>query len=218
MAQQDIPVFLLTLTLLLFCRIHSVHATVSRSNSVGNIKRSDDSTLDDLKNVVQQQSAVIQQQSALIQTLQIKMTGVENEIATLQQRVAFTAHFNEGGPINIGTTAPIPFSHVTINVGNGYNPNSGVFTAPVSGVYLFLLHVKGDYTRKIIVEVEIVKSSTVLFLTGVHNELNTHAQTSASVAAHVNAGERVFVRHHSGPTTLDKWYDTAFSGFLLYAD
>ena len=45
--------------------------------------------------------------------------------------------------LTCGTIGPnyadgaVKFYEVTLNVGNGYNPSSGKFTAPVAGLYQF---------------------------------------------------------------------------------
>jgi hypothetical protein len=56
--------------------------------------------------------------------------------------VAFTAFFshdnaNDGIPLTPQQT--LTFDHVITNAGNGYNPQNGFFTAPVSGFYTFSL-------------------------------------------------------------------------------
>nr|KAG5712443.1 hypothetical protein BaRGS_011417 [Batillaria attramentaria] len=57
------------------------------------------------------------------------------------KQVAFHAHFsgNWDTPINVGTHATLKFDAVVTNVGKGYNPDTGAFTAPYNGTYLFLL-------------------------------------------------------------------------------
>ncbi|KAK7089094.1 hypothetical protein V1264_024359 [Littorina saxatilis] len=217
MAKQEegeLPMLCATCALLLFC---SLSAYAKPTNLV---KRSDDSTLGDLKNVVQQQSAVIQQQSAVIQTIQTKMTAMENQMAKLQQRVVFTAYFqHEGGTkIDIGQSSPIPFQDTSINLGNGYDPHSGVFTAPVSGVYFFTLHIKAEESSKEIIEVGIEKSGTILTVATIYGDHFSTDHSSASVTTQVKVGEKVFVRHTYGGTSLDKWKETSFTGILLYPD
>ncbi|KAK7102154.1 complement C1q-like protein 3 [Littorina saxatilis] len=171
---------------------------------------------------------VIKQQSACIETLQTKMAAIETEMSQtksavqkLQKQVAFTAHFNEGGPIRISKSSPIAFSQVKLNLGNGYDPNSGVFTAPVSGLYLFHLHVKGDglVTRQTTF-LKIVKAESELAIVTLHNARHQydHARASDSVATHVEAEQEVYVQYEDGAPSIDKWQDTSFTGVLICAD
>ncbi len=40
-------------------------------------------------------------------------------------------------PLNVGSI--LVFKTVLINIGNGYNENSGAFTSPIRGIYFFML-------------------------------------------------------------------------------
>nr|KAG5689367.1 hypothetical protein BaRGS_019741 [Batillaria attramentaria] len=54
--------------------------------------------------------------------------------------VAFTVRFkNDDGAngIHLGQRSTLKFDYVIINLGNGYNPLTGAFTAPVAGLYVF---------------------------------------------------------------------------------
>lgn len=53
---------------------------------------------------------------------------------TQSQKVHFLASKSNG---DVGATADIAFNNVTENVGSGYNSSTGVFTAPVAGLYFF---------------------------------------------------------------------------------
>lgn len=53
---------------------------------------------------------------------------------TASQKVHFLASKSNG---DVGATADIVFNNVTENVGSGYDSSTGVFTAPVAGLYFF---------------------------------------------------------------------------------
>jgi hypothetical protein len=50
--------------------------------------------------------------------------------------VAFTAGLSRT-ITNMSSHQQIVFDHVITNVGNGYSPSYGHFTAPIKGVYVF---------------------------------------------------------------------------------
>lgn len=54
----------------------------------------------------------------------------------LSQNIAFTA-FLDHSIHNLSQDQPIIYNKVLLNDGGGYNVNTGMFRAPVSGVYLF---------------------------------------------------------------------------------
>lgn len=49
--------------------------------------------------------------------------------------IAFSAYRSTSQSLSIGTV--VKFDKVWTNIGNGYNPNTGIFTAPRSGLYHF---------------------------------------------------------------------------------
>ena len=57
--------------------------------------------------------------------------------------MAFSVRFGHDGGRTVGVTlgehSILVFDDVVFNVGDGYDPHTGIFTAPVSGVYSFFL-------------------------------------------------------------------------------
>ena len=55
---------------------------------------------------------------------------------TKDHQVAFLAQLSNG-KVDTPASGPFQFDVVIFNDGNGYDPAIGIFTAPVSGVYMF---------------------------------------------------------------------------------
>ena len=51
--------------------------------------------------------------------------------------MAFLAQFSAAGKVTTPGAGPFHFDKVIFNDGHGYDPTIGIFTAPVSGVYIF---------------------------------------------------------------------------------
>lgn len=77
---------------------------------------------------------------------QLTLGRVANNVLRPSGNPAF--HVYKSGGVPRDTT--ILFNNITFNVGNGYNPATGLFTAPITGIYHFkaeiLLHnTYGEY-------------------------------------------------------------------------
>jgi hypothetical protein len=122
--------------------------------------------------------------------------------------VRLTHNINPVGPHQI-----IDFDSVVTNIGGGYNPHGGLFTAHVSGVYLFAVTIEtipGHY-----VNVAIVKNGEELCLA--HGSGADYGSGVCVVTDHLAETDDVWVKHHSG----DAIYGAAFpifTGHLIQAD
>lgn len=63
---------------------------------------------------------------------------------TMPAQPAFSAYGNNGwNTFSNGSDTLITFPNTAYNIGNNFDTSTGVFTAPVNGVYAFTLHVYG---------------------------------------------------------------------------
>ena len=56
---------------------------------------------------------------------------------TKDQHVAFLAQFSVAGKVTTPASGPLQFDKIIFSEGNAYDRATGIFTAPVSGVYIF---------------------------------------------------------------------------------
>ena len=125
--------------------------------------------------------------------------------------MAFTAGVTSSSSTwNSGT---LIFTSVILNVGNGYNPSTGVFTPPVAGTYVFYVTAVEYDHQYLHVDIVLNSVSKVTLL----GENDTGYQTGTNmVVLNLQKGDSVWVRHVSGKGYWS-WSApaTTFSGFLI---
>ena len=65
-----------------------------------------------------------------------------------EEKVAFSAHIPGDKPMPVSLGSVILFDEVLTNLGNGYNKNSGSFTAPVAGTYSLSIYFMANHGRQ----------------------------------------------------------------------
>ena len=107
----------------------------------------------------------------------------------------------------------IKFNDVSINVGNGYNPGTGKFTAPVDGIYLISLSYvqQNRYSS----HVQLIKDGAMY--SDVHANHKNYDQLSKTVLIQLKKGQNIWVRlvKGSGYAVHGRNRHTTFSGYLI---
>ncbi|XP_062870252.1 cerebellin 17 isoform X2 [Trichomycterus rosablanca] len=162
--------------------------------------------LKELRDVMVEQKVQVQNLQNQIEQLNIENNG--------RPKVAFQAgsgYQGEHGPFNADVI--LAFSNVLTNVGNAYSPNTGVFRAPVRGVYHFSMSVFGLTNW---IGVKFFKNGQSVFAM-YDAPRGTHETVSRSVTMSLNSGDEVY----SKLSAKNQIYDdgnmyNSFSGFLLF--
>lgn len=111
----------------------------------------------------------------------------------------------------LGDDQTIVFNHIISNEGNGYDSANGIFTAKVSGVYVFYVQIRGVQNYACLVD--IVNHGTTLTSTWVSD----YGADSSMVVYRLNAGDQIWIRNTHNLNDRCKIDDySSFSGFLLY--
>ncbi|KAK7474368.1 hypothetical protein BaRGS_00034416 [Batillaria attramentaria] len=126
--------------------------------------------------------------------------------------LAFTAHMSQSG-VAVGTSSPFLFDAVVTNIGNGYNPHTGVFIAPYNGIYAFFFSIMNHGSSALHVAIE--KTGTVLASTYAQGISSTYDKASVMATVSLQKGDQVFVRRVDGDTNILGEAATMFSGFLI---
>uniref|UniRef100_A0A3P9DFB1 C1q domain-containing protein n=1 Tax=Maylandia zebra TaxID=106582 RepID=A0A3P9DFB1_9CICH len=117
------------------------------------------------------------------------------------------------GPFNTETT--LVFKHVVTNIGNAYNPYTGIFTAPVRGVYHFELHMFGH--GGVAVGAYLYKNQGLVVIAYEHQTAAGELSGSNGASLLLEVGDQVFVRLLDGRRIYDNQnHHTTFSGHLIF--
>jgi hypothetical protein len=104
-------------------------------------------------------------------------------------KVAFNAYYSTGSG-NYVVNQSIVFPLVLLNEGGGYDESTGIFTAPVSGMYQFSINIcnaDGKYmTAAIVHENTRITAATTYSASSIC--------ASATIPARLTTGERVYVQ------------------------
>ncbi|XP_020785149.2 complement C1q-like protein 3 [Boleophthalmus pectinirostris] len=163
-----------------------------------------------------------QAQVAELNALKARSTVTESKVEALTQErtvkhVAFsTALIDSGektlGPFNAETT--IVYKHVASNIGNYYSTETGMFTAPVRGVYHFEIFAlsMGD----IPVDAYLRKNGQGVFMAH-ESQPSGHGTGGNAVTLLLEAGDVVYVTLPPNRRLFDnKNHHNTFSGHLLF--
>ncbi|XP_049319419.1 multimerin-2-like isoform X8 [Astyanax mexicanus] len=179
------------------------HSTleVRFETEVDELKTKSDESLKDLKN------------SLKITENNVEILKKENQ----ERKVVFSASLSGGeeahhGPHSIDVT--LVYKHVFINIGNAYNPVTGIFTAPARGVYEFKIYAFGLGGRT--VSVSLQKNGH--HVTGAHAyQQPNEANSSNGVSLLLEVGDVVCVKVRANDWVYDSWFHhTTFSGQMLF--
>ncbi|KAL3856567.1 hypothetical protein ACJMK2_011302 [Sinanodonta woodiana] len=113
---------------------------------------------------------------------------------------------------------PIVFGDVYLNLGNGYDRNSGIFRAPVAGLYLVLMTISsaGYHTP----DVEVVKNGSPFCRVVVYTFNTATVGSPCNVLVELSVGDEVWARdllHTEGVGIRGQYYST-FSMTLVVSD
>ncbi|XP_042344564.1 otolin-1-like [Plectropomus leopardus] len=125
---------------------------------------------------------------------------------------AFAAGLTSSFP---SPNAPVVFAHIFYNVQRSYNANSGIFTAPVNGTYIFSFHVT---VHQRVLKVGLFRNYKSVVINTCTKELGT---ASHSVVLHLVYGDLVWIQVKDFTTNgMYAGYESSstFSGFLLHPD
>jgi hypothetical protein len=111
-----------------------------------------------------------------------------------------------------GVNAVVKFEDVRVNRGQGYDPSTGVFTAPRKGLYYVSCRILGMTGRA--VHYQLNKNNA--FYTKGYLTKGVYTSSTISSLVEMKKGDRVFIKHTiSASEQIHGAHHTTFSGYFL---
>ncbi|GAA6222699.1 complement C1q-like protein 3 [Lates japonicus] len=155
----------------------------------------------------------------MLKDSQTRLINNENKITELKNQasmqVIFSAAARGGssiGPFNTDTT--LIYKTVFTNIGSAYSETTGVFTAPVAGVYYFSIfyHAGGEHEGKLL----LYKNNQLVAMTyDQQSNSDTADNGGNAVFLQLQRGDQVYVRLSANTHVWGYDHHTTFSGFLV---
>ncbi|XP_076849876.1 complement C1q tumor necrosis factor-related protein 3-like [Brachyhypopomus gauderio] len=146
-----------------------------------------------------------------------KLEELQKEVAD-KPKVAFSASlFGQGGQTLGGYTSEVilKFLNVFINIGSAYDPSTGVFTAPVRGVYYFGFSAFANNAHSM--GVCLRKNGQNIVATYDYNSNHKDVNGANRAVLLLEKGDQVHIGLWSGLSIFDSYNSVStFSGFLLF--
>ncbi|KAM4610071.1 uncharacterized protein ACJ7VT_013398 isoform 4-T4 [Polymixia lowei] len=180
--------------------------------------------LDELKRHSEVAQIKLTAQAAEVASLKSRSNITESQVETLSRdrevkQVAFSASLLASGSGTIGpfnTHNTLVYRHVTTNIGNAYNPNTGFFIAPVRGAYHFQFYIGAHGHASHPSAAVLVKNGQHIFIAYEH-QASHFGSSSNGASLLLEKGDVVFIRLWQNARIYDSGnHHSTFSGHLLF--
>ncbi|XP_056128185.1 complement C1q-like protein 2 [Rhinichthys klamathensis goyatoka] len=165
-----------------------------------------------------------EQQTFVLEELSKKHDGVNISqyclcFSTTDREIAFSASLLQSGSGDIGpstTDIILVYRNVFTNIGNAYNPITGIFTAPLKGVYVFTFSVYAHGSQSNPANAHIVKNGKDVLKAYAHQTQGA-LNSSKAVVLVLEAGDVVYVKLWPSSKIQDNGNNhNTFSGYMLF--
>ncbi|XP_071775585.1 uncharacterized protein LOC139927364 [Centroberyx gerrardi] len=155
--------------------------------------------------------------------LEGRVSASEMEVEDLKRKnadrpkVAFSVGLTDAGQVGpFNTDITLKFSKVFTNIGQAYNPTTGIFTAPVRGVY-YLRFTAWEERTLFWVGANLYHNDKRMTWNSDSNDDVGRVKMSNALALELQEGDVVYMLLPSGHGIWDDTYNrTTFSGFLVF--
>ncbi|XP_030635262.1 cerebellin 11 [Chanos chanos] len=156
--------------------------------------------------------------------LKTRLNATEKDVEDLKKngsagpKVAFSASLTASGEVYKGHSKNEPtlvYKRIFANMGNAYNANTGIFKAPVKGVYFFSFSTFGYGTH--LMGAILTKNGHHMVSSYDHKSSDSSDTGGNAVVLVLEAGEQVAMKLWENSQVFDNLNGhTTFSGFLIF--
>ncbi|KAL6463093.1 hypothetical protein MHYP_G00274840 [Metynnis hypsauchen] len=166
---------------------------------------------------------LVYQQGLALTELKVSFTDMRRKMDSLTKayegKVAFSAALGLPaglrGPFNAEIN--LVYKNVLTNIGNAYNPHTGIFTAPFRGIY-YIRFTAGVYDNNSYnIGLNLYKNGHHLMHLGENSIDGIAKHVSSGVTMELVAGDQVYTKLPVNYVVWDdSFFRTSFSGFLIF--
>ncbi|XP_062610323.1 EMILIN-1-like [Saccostrea cucullata] len=152
----------------------------------------------------------------LTHSLQKNTAKLSNILSHLHTRVAFTAGVGYFDKLSFAPSETIIFKQIIYQVGGGYNPMTGVFTAPKAGLYLIFSTAVSQRFNRIRTQFVINGSVKTGAMAQMDNTDFEHYLSTSNLVVHpLQVGDRVWIQMYQGKLIYAGYGETSFSVIMI---
>ncbi|XP_052093326.1 complement C1q-like protein 3 [Mytilus californianus] len=140
-----------------------------------------------------------------------KMTNGKPNVDSKSRPVFFASLTTRPTAVKINEI--VKFDDVRVNRVNGYQPSTGIFTAPMSGLYAFNAILYAETGNKFGYQ---LNKNDRMYVNGYTSDANYGSQTT-SVIIELKKGDQVYIKHrHRNTENIAGHQYSYFSGYFLH--
>ncbi|XP_019751739.1 complement C1q tumor necrosis factor-related protein 3-like [Hippocampus comes] len=154
-------------------------------------------------------NALLYQVAARVDKLEKDAAEAAKAPVSFAAALVATQEWTHLGPFNTDTT--LVFKNVITNVGNGYDSNTGIFTAPVRGLYFIVFN--GNVGKSGSLNAAVIKNGINMF--AIYDTQGTFSSATNGMPLVLEEGDKLWVTLWANQSIFDQSRLSTFSGFLL---